>query len=258
MRRFLLLIWWLIMDALLFASAYALAYLLRIGTFHSTNLPFDRYMQTVALVVPVWLGIMGFLRIFTLTRVQNSRRNIEHILFSCAMGLSLFTIAYFFLWQGITSRLLLSLAGTISFLLIMGWHLVFSVWQRKILRSNPPAYPLLIVGINRETERMIRLLNDRESPFMPVAVLDSRGTSATDIAGVPVMGKLNKLEDVIREKHITHLMQCADIEHTLNLLSVCRQHGITYILLPSVLGIVGANERVDTLEGQLVTMVPPR
>jgi hypothetical protein len=86
-------------------------------------------------------------------------------------------------------------------------------------------------------------------------VLDSQGTSQTDIAGVPVRGKLNKLEDVVKEHKISHLLQCADLEHTINLLSLCRQRGITYMLLPSVLGIVGVQEEVEEIEGQPMTVV---
>jgi hypothetical protein len=66
-----------------------------------------------------------------------------------------------------------------------------------------------------------------------------------------VLGKLNKLEEVIKEKRPSHLVQCSNLEHTINLLSVCRQHKITYILLPSVLGVVdGAQEM--SIEGQPV------
>jgi FlaA1/EpsC-like NDP-sugar epimerase len=114
---------------------------------------------------------------------------------------------------------------------------------------------MLVIDANRDAERVIRLLEERQSPLKPVAVLDSQGTSAKEIAGVPVRGKLNKLEDVIREEGISHLLQCADLEHTINLLSLCRQHGITYMLLPSVLGIVGVQERIDEIEGQPVTAV---
>jgi hypothetical protein len=64
------------------------------------------------------------------------------------------------------------------------------------------------------------------------------------------MGKLNKLEDVIKEHRITHVIQCANLEHTLNLLSACRHHRITYMLMPTVLGIVEGDERVELIEGQ--------
>lgn len=255
MRRVLLLLVWLVTDVVLMVGAYAAAYFLRVGLILSTDFPIDKYLQTVFLVAPFWLVIMGFLGIFRLLRVQSSPRNLCHILFSCVMALALYTLAYYFLFNNFFSRKLLVYAALAHVLLTVVWHLAFDQWQRRILRRKPAAYPVLVIGANRDAERVIRLLEDRQSPLKPVAVLDSQGTSAKEIAGVPVRGKLNKLEDVIREEGISHLLQCADLEHTINLLSLCRQHGITYMLLPSVLGIVGVQERIDEIEGQPVTAV---
>jgi FlaA1/EpsC-like NDP-sugar epimerase len=255
MRRVLLLLVWLVTDVVLMVGAYAAAYFLRVGLILSTDFPIDKYLQTVFLVAPFWLVIMGFLGIFRLLRVQSSPRNLCHILFSCIMALALYTLAYYFLFNNFFSRKLLVYAALAHVLLTVVWHLAFDQWQRRILRRKPAAYPVLVIGANRDAERVIRLLEERQSPLKPVAVLDSQGTSAKEIAGVPVRGKLNKLEDVIREEGISHLLQCADLEHTINLLSLCRQHGITYMLLPSVLGIVGVQERIDEIEGQPVTAV---
>jgi len=74
---------------------------------------------------------------------------------------------------------------------------------------------------------------------------------------VPVEGKLNKLEEVIKKYGITHLIQCSDLEQSMNLLSACRSHGITYMMLPSVLGIVEGDERTEILEGRSMTTVRP-
>lgn len=255
MRRALLLLVWLVTDVVLMVGAYAAAYFLRVGLILSTDFPIDRYLQTVFLVAPFWLVIMGFLGIFRLLRVQSSPRNLCHILFSCIMALALYTLAYYFLFNAFFSRKLLVYAAAAHILLTVVWHLAFDQWQRRILRRKPAAYPVLVIGANRDAERVIRLLEERQSPLKPVAVLDSQGTSAKEIAGVPVRGKLNKLEEVISEEGISHLLQCADLEHTINLLSLCRQHGITYMLLPSVLGIVGVQERIEEIEGQPVTAV---
>jgi hypothetical protein len=88
-------------------------------------------------------------------------------------------------------------------------------------------------------------------------VLDGQGIKDTEIDGVPVRGKLDKLEETLVHEHITHLIQCSNLEQTMNLLSACRNRGITYILLPSVLGIVERDERVESLEGHAVTVVRP-
>lgn len=256
MRRTVLLVIWLLTDAVLFLGAYVAAYFLRVGFILSTDFPLGPFVQSVLTVIPFWLGALLQLGVFRLTRVQGEQRNLTHVLFAAILGLSFFTLAYYFVFNAFFSRLLLVYAGILSFGFVMVWHLAFDQWQRRILRRSPPAYPLLVIGANREAERFIKLLESRQSPFRPVAILDIQGTSATDIAGVPVLGRLNKLEEVIRSLKPTHLVQCANLEHTLNLMSVCRQHRMTYLLLPTVLGaVVGSSERI---EGRPVILVHER
>ena len=85
--------------------------------------------------------------------------------------------------------------------------------------------------------------------------MDGRGANESEVSGVQVLGNLNKLEEVLEQKKITHLIQCSDLEQSLNLLSACRNKNITYLMLPSVLGIVERDEKVESLEGMAVIMV---
>lgn len=254
MRRTLLLATWLLTDIVLFVGAYVCAYFLRVGFILSTDFPLNRFVEAVLIVSPLWIAVMIGLGIFRLTRVQSNKRNILHMFFACVMGLSLFTLGYYFLFGQFFSRLLLVYAGALSFVLTTVWHLAFDQWQRRILRKDPAAYPVLIIGTNREAERFIRLLNDKQSPLKPVGILDSAGSKLKDIAGVPVLGKLNILENVIRQKKPTHLVQCSNLEHALNLASVARQHGMTYMMLPSVIGVV-EKQSMEILEGQAMITV---
>lgn len=255
MRRPILLLCWLLTDTVLFIGAYVCAYFLRVGFIISTDFPLNLYLQTVLLIAPVWLLVMTELGIFRLLRVQSDRRNLLHILFGCVMASALFTLSYYFLHDRFFSRLLLVEAGVLNVVFTIVWHLAFDTWQRRILRRDPPAYPLLVIGTNREAERFIKRLNERQSPFKPIAVLDSAGSPLKEIAGVPVLGKFNVLEEVIKAKKPTHLVQCSNLEHTINLMSVCRSHGITYMLLPSVLGGTGGRESIQSIEGQQVTVI---
>ena len=255
MRRLLLLIIWLVTDAVLFLGAYAVAYFLRVGLIVSSDFPLNLYLQTVTVVTPIWLLIMAELGIFKLFRVQSDKRNLLYILFSCIFGSALFTLAYYFLHDRFFSRLLLVYAGGLSFVLTLIWHLAFDQWQRRILRKSPPAYPVLIIGSNRETERFITLLTDKQSPLKPVGILDPQGGKETNLAGVPVLGKLNKLEETIKSLKPKYLVQCSNLEHSINLISACRNHGMTYMLLPSVLGVMGGNEEFVMIEGQPMAMV---
>ncbi len=258
MRRLLLTLLWLLSDATIFIGAYCLAYFFKVGWIFSTDLPFGTFLSAVLLTVPGWLFVMITMRNFGLTRRQKSLRNFAYIAYACIIGMAGFTLVFYFLKATLFSRLLLLFSGTLSAIGVFFWHVIFDQVQRAVLRSGSPTYPLLIIGTNREAERLITKLEQAKSVFTPVAVLDGKGSSAKSLVGVPVLGKLDKLEKVLQEKGITHLVQCDQLEHSLNLLSVCRQHGLTYMLLPFVLGVIEDHVPTESLEGQQVVTIEPR
>lgn len=260
MRPRLLLALWLLSDLALFVGFYVLAYFLRIGFYLSSNFPFRPFLVAVLTIAPAWLLVLGTTRTFALMRNQRTLRNASYIAYAALVGVALFTLAYYFefkaQFQGV-SRLLLLIAFIFTSLGIWLWHQIFHHIRRTILRRAPPCYPLLVVGATREAAALIRKLNTHRNPLTPVAVLDGRGTSEKEIEGVPILGKLDRLEDTLERKKITHVVQCSNLEQTLNLLSACRRRGITFLLLPSVLGIVEADKQVESLEGHPVTVVRP-
>ena len=246
---------WLISDLILFVKAYALAYFLRVGFIFSTDFPLHQFLEIVLLVAPIWLVVLATTRTFALTRSQITVRNAAYICYSALVGVALFSLLYYFKFNTFFSRLLLVYAFMLTAAGTYIWHSVYSMIMRRWLRKNPPSFPTLILGVTRESETVIRTLNKQYNPLKPVAILDGKGSKQKEIDGVPVLGKLNKLEDTLEKYSITHVIQCSDLEQTINLLSACRQRGLTYMLLPSVLGIVEGDERIETLEGQPVTMV---
>lgn len=258
MRYRALIILWLLTDLLLFTGTYALAYFLRVGWIFSTDFPFEQFIAITAIVAPAWLLVLATTRTFALTRSQPTLHNAAYITYSALVGIALFTLAYYFQYEQFFSRMLLLLAFVLSATTVWAWHVAYSALMRRILRKDPAVFPTLIIGITRESKKLIERLNARKHPLKPVAILDGRGAKEEEVDGVPVRGKLNKLEDILEEEGITHLIQCSDLEQSLNLLSACRKRRCTYLLLPSVLGIVERDERVDTLEGQPVTIVSPK
>jgi len=258
MRRPALLLLWIITDILLFLASYALAYFARVGWYFSTAFSFTQYMTVAALVVPVWLAILVSTRTFALMRNQASLRALSYILYGNIVAISLFTLAYYFIYGLFFSRLLLVQAFLLSTGVIWLWHLAMDRIRRAALRGGQPVFPTLVIGATREASALIKLLKDTRSPLVPVAILDSSGSKDKHLHDVPVLGKLDKLEKTFDERGITHLIQTSDLEHTINLLSACRKKGITYMLLPSVLGIVERDERVELLEGRPVTVVRPK
>lgn len=257
MRYRILVLGWLLTDLCVFISAYSLAYFLRVGWILSTDFPFKPYITVVAVTAPLWLVVLATTRTFALTRSQRTLRNFAYIAYSAAVGTAIFALGYYFLFGLFFSRMLLVYALVLSSLCIWVWHIAYHRFLRIMVRRNPPVFPTLIVGVTRESRELIAKLNKGTNPLKPVAILDGKGCKDKEISGVPVLGKLNKLEEVLGTG-ITHLIQCSDLEQSLNLLSACRQKKITYMLLPSVLGMVERDEKIETLEGQPVTIVSPK
>lgn len=257
-RYRLLLALWLLSDLLLFLCAYTLAYFLRVGWILSTDFPFTPYITVAALIAPMWLLVLITTRTFNLTRNQATLRNGAYVIYSAVVGAALFSLGYYFLYGLFFSRKLVLFALMLTAGLTWLWHIMYAAIMHRALRRDPSVFRTLIIGVTRESTKLIITLNAKKNPLKPVAILDGHGTKESAIDGVPVRGKLNKLEEVLTEEGITHLIQCADLEQSLNLLSACRTHGITYMLLPSVLGIVERDERVESLEGYPVTMVSPQ
>lgn len=258
MRRSILLAVWLLTDLAVFVGCYALAYFLRVGFIFSTDFPFGRFMTATLLVAPAWLAMLIGTRTFALLRSQRSAKTLGYVVFAGVGGAALFCLTYYFLFGAFFSRMLLATALLSSVACTWVWHLVFGFVARNAMRGARPTYPTLIVGVTRESCALIKTLQERKNPLKPVAILDGKGTKDAAIEGVPVLGKLNKLEEVLEKHGITHLIQCSDLEQSLNLLSACRKRGITYMMLPSIVGIVERDERIETLEGQSVTAVRPR
>jgi FlaA1/EpsC-like NDP-sugar epimerase len=257
MRPRLLLALWFIADLLLFLGSFALAYFLRVGWIFSTDFPFGQYIAVAALVAPFWLLVLITTRAFSLLRPQKLLTIFGSLVYANIVGSALFALTYYFLYGLFFSRLLLVTSLFLSIVILTVWHIVFARLARTILRRDPPVFPTLVVGVTRESAHLIRTLQERRNPLRPVAILDGHGASEKEVHGVPVMGKLDRLEETLARFGITHLIQCSDLEQSLNLLSACRNHEITYVLLPSVLGIIEKDERTESIEGFAVTMVRP-
>ncbi len=255
MRHRILLILWLVTDLIVFLKSYALAYFMKVGWIFSTDLPLKQFLIAVMIAAVPWLLALATTRTFALTRSQGTARNLIYIIYACVMGAAFVTLAHYFLFGTLFSRLLLIEAAAISMVVTFIWHIIFEWILRMALNKSPASFPTLIVGLTRESRELIKTLKKNKSPLCPVGIIVPEGTSEKEIEGVPMLGKLPKLEESMTKLGITHVIQASDLEQSLNLLGMCRTHGLHYLLLPSVLGMIERDQRIESLEGMPVITV---
>lgn len=245
----------IVSDYLLILASFAFAYFLRVGAMVSTEFPFwDYFMPAVWIGVP-WLFVMYFARAYSLEQNVRNFRHFQRIVFANLVGISAYIITFFFLRKFLFSRLMIVYIFMFSIFLIWLCHYIYSCIERYYYAKGVGVYRTLIIGTNREAERLIELLKKESSIHMPVAVLDAHGTKNNAIAGVPVKGKLNKFENVIEEDRIEQIIQTDNLEQVINIMNYALKHNIRYALLPSLLGAYRKRQYIDELEGVPVVRI---
>lgn len=236
-------------DLILIFSAFCVAYFFRVGFIFSTDFPFDQFLP-VALVASVLTLFFAFL----IKTYQPDQKILSwhHFLrtgFSAILQTALFAIIYYFFYQEPYSRLILVLVAIFSLTLVYIGHLGFDKFIRFLYsKGKGGCVRTLLIGTNREAQKLIKFLKTSQSRHYVVSILDGYGSSLEEIEGVPVKGKLNKLESVVTEDKIEQIIQVDNLEQVMNIMLFAEKNKLTYILVPSVLGEYHKNIQSAALE----------
>lgn len=239
----------IIVDAILILAAFALAYLLRIGFYFSTEFSFQNYFLVALMTLPFTLLFMFFIRAYKLSQRIWSLRHLQRLTFVALENVFLFMILYYFTFREFFSRLILIYLFLLTLALTFIWHNVFRWILKKASSKEVGVYRALIVGSNRPAEAIVRLLMNEKSHIKPVAAINAHGGGKTMVAGVPVAGKMNVFEKVIAEHDIDIIIQADHLEQSLNIINYALANNIKYMMPPELLGIFQGQQVIEEVEG---------
>jgi len=248
-----------ILDFGVVLGAFVLAYRLRLGTFAHTVFPFMDYLQVAGVASLVWIAVLIGFRVYALGRKLLCGFTISRLILANVVGVAFFVLLFFFWKYEFYSRWLIVYIFALATLFILFTHFLAGVARGLLVRRGIGLTRILVIGTNRPAEKIITHLINSNSSYRPVAILDAYGSSKKEIAGVPVLGKLNRLEAVVVQKEIEILIQADNIEHALNLTAFCQEKGLQYFMMPNLLNaskiannshlegevLINTNERSD-------------
>jgi len=225
------------LDFVLVLLSFVLAYFVRVKFVFSTDFPFAQYMP-VALVASVLTVVFAFL--IKTYRDDQKVLSLHHFLrtgFSAILQTALFAIIFYFFYQSLFSRLMLVYIAIFGLALVYAGHLGLDAFLHFLYsKGTGGAIRTLLIGTNREAQKLIKFLQETKSQHYVVSILDGYGSSLKEINGIPVKGKLNKLESVVEKDRIEQIIQVDNLEQVMNLLIFAHKNKINYVLVPSVLG----------------------
>lgn len=253
----------IVVDGLLILAAFALAYFIRIsfgltldfpfiewnGYWFSGDFPFGPYFLIGVITMPITLLFMFFIRAYKLSQRILSWRHVQRLTFVAVENVFIFMILYYFTFRIFFSRLMLVYVFALTLVLTYAWHLTFRWILQKMSEREVGVYRTLIIGANRPSQEIIRLLITEKSHLKPVAVIDAYGGKKTMIHGIPVVGKMNKFEKTIADHDIDVILQVDNLEQTLNIINYALANNIKYIMPPELLGVFQGHQMIEEVEG---------
>lgn len=247
----------LFLDYFLLLGAFSLAYFVRVGFILSSDFPFAPYFGSAVIASALWIVSLVVFRGYTPNVRFNRLIHLLKVFISGMTGTAAFGLIFYFAEKELFSRLLLIYIFVFGSALMVLFHLLMLRIERMLVQKGYGVTRLLIIGSNRGVRSFIETLQKNRSPYVPVAILDGYGTSQKEIEGVPILGKLNILEETIDSQRIDAIVQGDNIEQVVNIHSFCQQAGLDYYLLPYLFGAYQDSLRIQYLEKALITPDKP-
>lgn len=241
----------IIIDALGIYGAFLAAYFLRVGILFSSDFPLSLFAGLSALATFTWIIFLIFTKYYRIPPRSKEREwyDIALIFVGGIIAIGFLIVTYFFPREILFSRMigLYSFFFGCSFLLCSQSIVRYLLARRKKIEKN--VYHTLIIGANRIAEQFIEAIQtDPYAPHKVIGVIDPYGITKS-LKNAPILGKLNKLEEVCAQHHVTSIIQCDAFEHTLSCISFCEEHNIKFQFDPALRGIFEKNLRIREVAG---------
>ncbi len=102
---------------------------------------------------------------------------------------------------------------------------------------------ILVIGAGKLASKYIA--QAEKIPNLKVlGVIDNNKSVGSHFQGVRVLGKLFDLEEILERERVDEIVQTSYDEQVLNIIGICREKGIRYKLIPSLLGVYSKNVKI--------------
>jgi exopolysaccharide biosynthesis polyprenyl glycosylphosphotransferase len=223
----------LLTDALALLLSFIVAYALRVlldQPLGRAAAPIGYYVWLLALIVPVWIGLLAVLGAYGVAWTVRSRAWLA--IRVCSLGFVLLMAALFLVKQSEINRSVLALFAGVSAFALWGERVLVAAWLRRARREGRWARVALVVGTDERAERVIAALRE-----YPEAAWLIRGClrlgpadAAHTVLDVPVIGGRSELQEILQSDSVVDEVFFAvppsRLDEITDALEVCESFGI--------------------------------
>ncbi|MBR3517086.1 MAG: undecaprenyl-phosphate glucose phosphotransferase [Lachnospiraceae bacterium] len=256
-----------LVDAIVVAISYLLAWYIKFVLFKSTNdavvgiLSRETYFSALYYIIPGYLILFYYCDLYSSRRYSSVEREIFNIIKANTLGLGVVIV-------GMYAFKILDFSRSMMFI-FYGFSMMLTIIERQIIRSilrmiRRRGYNVkyvLLVGYSRAAETYIdRILENPQWGYVVCGILDDHLPAGTVYRGVKVLGVLANLDIILEteDKKLDEIgisLSLQDYDYLEELVRTCEKSGVHTKFIPDYNGVIPTNPYIEDLTGLAVVNI---
>ena len=247
------------LDAIAIAGSYIFAWYLKFeGPFVTEGagaLTMGFYMGALYFLVPGYLGLYYWFKLYTPKRSQTLEKEILDIIKVNSIGVAFFLMAItaFKIGHGNFSRILIFLFYIINVAVTLLFRIILRTSLRYFRKKGYNLKHILLVGYSRAAEEYIsRIQANPQWGYVVRGILDNHVPAGTKYKGVKVIGTIENLEVVLPLSHLDEIavtLALSDYDILEQIVSLCEKSGVHTKFIPDYYSLIPSHPYTEDLNG---------
>lgn len=247
-----------ILDAVMIAAAYSLAYLIIVSRPDRIALPARFYFTVLAAIIPVSLILNSLNGLYAPKRSMSYRREFIGIVSSNTLLLLIMTLILFL---GSKNPYIYNFSRSLV-LFFYGFTMILELAERygirfilkRLRKSGYNLKQMLLVGYSRAAEGYIdRIKLNPGWGYELKGILDNKKQQGSDYRGVPVIGAIKDLAPYLEENkeldEIAITLSLEDYDYLEEIVNECERSGVHTKFIPDYNNIIPTIPQIEDVQG---------
>lgn len=253
----------ILLDAIIIVVSFLIAYYLRFYSFltyssifrveRGTFYPLSVYVQSLYFIVPLYLIIYNQAKLYTPKRGKKKWTEFFHITYSNIFGLAFYFFYLYMLEEIHISRIFLGMFTAINIILCSATRMSIAHALKIARRKGYNLKHVILVGYSRAAEAYIdRIFANPQWGYYIHGILDDSMEIGTRYKKVPVIGKLNQLEEYLTKMSLDEIaitLNIKEYEHLEKVVATCEKSGVHTKFVPDYYGFFPTKPYTEDLYG---------
>lgn len=251
------------LDAAIIVLSFLIAYYLRFYSFltrlklfsveKGTFYPLRIYARSLYFLVPLYLILYNNFKLYTPKRSKKKWSEFYNITYSNIIGLAFYFFVLYMLKEDNISRFFLGMFTGINIVICTAVRMTIAQILRTARRKGYNLKHVILVGYSRAAEAYVdRIFANPQWGYYIHGILDDTMEIGTRYKKVPVIGKLNQLDEYLTKMDLDEIaitLNIKEYEHLENVVATCEKSGVHTKFVPDYYSFFPTKPYTEDLYG---------